>query len=136
MGANWAMRAAISARSASGLVGIGSMPRRAYSWCNSGCCNTSRIAACSRAKDRPGVPRGASPRAVGGANTASLFMYVDDARAHCARAQAAGAVITVEPKVSDYGDDYWSDLSYGAIDLEGHHWWFAERLRDPVQRAG
>ena len=87
-------------------------------------------------EDRPGVPPGKSPRAVGGANTAALFMYVDDAQAHCARARAAGARISVEPKVSDYGDDYWSDLSYGAIDLEGHHWWFAERLRDPVQRAG
>lgn len=70
-----------------------------------------------------------SPRAVGGANTQTLFMYVDDVNAHCERARKAGAVITEEPKVSDYGEDYWSDRSYGCIDVGGHHWWIAERLR-------
>ncbi|MXZ37246.1 MAG: aminotransferase [Holophagales bacterium] len=70
-----------------------------------------------------------SPRAVGGANTQSLAVYVDDADAHCERARVAGAVITMEPATQDYGEGYWVDRSYGALDLEGHHWWFLQRLR-------
>ena len=70
-----------------------------------------------------------SPRTVGGANTQSLVIYVDDADAHCERARAAGAEITVEPATQDYGEDYWVDRSYGALDPEGHHWWFLQRLR-------
>ena len=70
-----------------------------------------------------------SPLAVGGANTQSLAVYVDDADAHCERARAAGAVITVEPATQDYGEGYWADRSYEARDLEGHHWWFMQRLR-------
>ena len=70
-----------------------------------------------------------SPRAVDGANTQSLFVYVDDADAHCERARAAGAVITAEPDTQDYGEGYWADRSYQARDPEGHHWWFAHRVR-------
>ena len=70
-----------------------------------------------------------SPRTVGGANTQSLAVYVDDADAHCEQARAAGAEITVEPTTQDYGEGYWVDRSYGARDLEGHHWWFLQRLR-------
>ncbi len=70
-----------------------------------------------------------SPRTVGGANTQSLVIYVDDADAHCERARAAGAEITVEPATQDYGEGYWVDRSYGALDPEGHHWWFLQRLR-------
>ena len=70
-----------------------------------------------------------SPRALGGANTQSLAVYVDDADAHCERARAAGAEITMEPETQDYGEGYWVDRSYGALDLEGHHWWFLQRLR-------
>ena len=70
-----------------------------------------------------------SPQAVGGANTQSLCVYVDDADAHCERARAAGAVITMEPATQDYGEGYWVDRTYGARDLEGHHWWFLQRLR-------
>ena len=73
--------------------------------------------------------RHASPRGHGGLNTQSLFLYVDDLDAHCARARAAGAKIVVEPKVSDYGEEYWSDRSYQAEDPEGHLWWFSQRLR-------
>jgi uncharacterized glyoxalase superfamily protein PhnB len=69
-----------------------------------------------------------SPRSQGGGNTQALFAYVDDLEAHCARARAAGAAIATEPRTSDYGDEYWSDRSYEAVDCEGHHWWFAERL--------
>ena len=42
-----------------------------------------------------------SPKSVSGANTQNVMIYVDDAMAHCERARAAGATITVEPKVSD-----------------------------------
>ena len=70
-----------------------------------------------------------SPLAVGGANTQSLAVYVDDADAHCERARAAGAVIATEPATQDYGEGYWADRSYEARDLEGHHWWFMQRLR-------
>ena len=73
-------------------------------------------------------PQYKSPRAVGG-GTQSLMVYVDDLDAHCQRARAAGAEISTEPKVSDYGADYWSDRSYGAIDCGGHEWWFTQRLK-------
>jgi len=72
-----------------------------------------------------------SPRSIGGGNTQSLLVYVDDAEAHCARARAAGAKIVIEPMTSDYGEDYWADRIYGAEDLEGHQWWFSQRLRNP-----
>ncbi len=65
-------------------------------------------------------------------NTQDLMMYVDDVDAHCAQARAAGATIVAEPEVHDYGDDYWADRSYGALDLDGHLWWFSQRLRSPA----
>ena len=70
-----------------------------------------------------------SPRALGGANTQMLMLYVDDVEAHCAHARAHGATIHEEPGTHDYGDDYWTDRSYGAIDLGGHQWWITQRLR-------
>lgn len=75
-----------------------------------------------------------SPATIGGANTQSLMIYVDDALAHCERARGLGARILTEPKVSDYGEDYWSDRSYELADLEGHRWWICERLRSPEQK--
>lgn len=65
------------------------------------------------------------------ANTQSMMIYVDDVDAHCARARAAGARIADEPSVHDYGEDYWADRSYGAVDPEGHIWWITQRLRSP-----
>ena len=47
------------------------------------------------------------------------------------RACAAGATVVEEPAVHDYGADHWADRSYGALDPEGHLWWFTERLRNP-----
>ena len=70
-----------------------------------------------------------SPRSLNGANTQSIMFYVDDADAHCAHARSRGAQIIDEVTVHDYGADYWSDRSYGALDIEGHHWWITERLR-------
>jgi uncharacterized glyoxalase superfamily protein PhnB len=72
----------------------------------------------------------ASPRALGGKNTQSLCLFVDDVDAHCAAARAAGAEIVTEPTTKDYGDEYWSDRSYLARDREGHLWWFMQRMRE------
>ena len=62
-------------------------------------------------------------------NTQNLMIFVDDVDAHCAHARAAGARIVAEPELHDYGDDYWADRSYGAVDPEGHLWWFTQRIR-------
>jgi uncharacterized glyoxalase superfamily protein PhnB len=75
-----------------------------------------------------------SPKSLGGACTQSIMFFVDDAMAHCAHARAGGARIVEEPTTQDYGEDYWSDLSYGALDLEGHMWWITQRLRNPPAR--
>jgi len=79
--------------------------------------------------------QGHAPDMVSGGNTQNMFAYVGDIEAHCARARAAGAKVVVEPKVSDYGDAYWSDKSYECIDAGGHHWWFAQRLSDGTSYA-
>jgi len=55
--------------------------------------------------------------------TQSLYVYIDDVDAHCARAREAGAEIIEEP-----GDQPYGDRRYGARDPEGHHWYFAARL--------
>jgi uncharacterized glyoxalase superfamily protein PhnB len=81
----------------------------------------------ARAQDKGRM--GKSPKSIGGATTCGVMIYVDDAEAHCKRARAAGGTITYEPAVSDYGEDYWADKSYECVDLEGHRWWFAERMR-------
>jgi uncharacterized glyoxalase superfamily protein PhnB len=70
-----------------------------------------------------------TPKEAGGC-TQALCVYVDDVDAHCERARKAGAMIAVEPKTTDYGDGYWIDRSYEAVDPEGHHWWFMQRLED------
>lgn len=69
-----------------------------------------------------------SPKQLDGFNTQSVCVFVDDADGHCEQARRHGAVIHREPKTDDYGDDYWSDRTYGATDPEGHMWWFMQRL--------
>jgi uncharacterized glyoxalase superfamily protein PhnB len=63
-----------------------------------------------------------SPAAVGGVNTQRVHVClkkgIDE---HCARARAAGATITMEP-----ADQFYGDRTYMAVDLEGHHWTFAQ----------
>jgi uncharacterized glyoxalase superfamily protein PhnB len=54
--------------------------------------------------------------------TGSLYVYIDDVDAHCARAREAGAQILEEPADQPYGD-----RRYGVRDPEGHHWYFASR---------
>ncbi len=93
------------------------------------------ISVASGGGGKPGHGEMASPRATGGKNTQCLCVYVDDVDAHCARARAAGAKIFREPSTSDYGEEYNSDRSYGAIDPEGHHWFFMRRVRDAKKNA-
>jgi uncharacterized glyoxalase superfamily protein PhnB len=70
-----------------------------------------------------------TPRDIGGGVTQALAFFLDDVDAHHTRAVAQGAQIVRALATSDYGDDYWSDRSYGALDLEGHLWWFMQRMR-------
>jgi uncharacterized glyoxalase superfamily protein PhnB len=70
-----------------------------------------------------------SPKLLGGC-TQALCIYIDDVDTHCERARTAGATIAMEPKTTDYGDGYWVDRTYEAVDHEGHHWWFVQRLQD------
>lgn len=70
-----------------------------------------------------------SPRTVGGANTQSLFAYVDDADAHCEQARAAGA-----RHHGRAGHPGLRRRPLGGQELpgpgpRGHHWWFAHRVR-------
>ncbi len=75
-----------------------------------------------------------SPRSLDGAITQALAFHIDDVDAHHAVAVAAGAKIVRAPRTEDYGADHWSDRSYGALDPEGHLWWFMQRLRSPGER--
>lgn len=59
-----------------------------------------------------------TPRALGGF-TGSIYVYVADPDAHCARARAAGARIAIEPRDTDYGS-----REYAAYDCEDYWWSF------------
>ncbi len=72
-----------------------------------------------------------SPRSADGRNTQCLTVYVDDVDAHCAHARASGAQVFREPAAEDHGAEYAMDRTYGARDLEGHIWFFVQRVRDP-----
>ena len=82
----------------------------------------------TRSATRPEATYPRSPRQLGGSNTQTMMVYIDDADAHCAQARAAGATIVYEPTTTDYGEGYWADRSYQAKDPEGHNWWFAQRI--------
>jgi uncharacterized glyoxalase superfamily protein PhnB len=38
-------------------------------------------------------------------------------------------MVVREPETSDYGEGFWADRTYGALDPEGHLWWFMQRVR-------
>ena len=65
-----------------------------------------------------------NPKRRGGV-TQSLHVYVDDVDAHFRHAKAAGAKILAEP-----ADQFYGDRRYGVEDPEGHHWHFAQHVRD------
>ena len=60
-----------------------------------------------------------------GVSTGSLYVHVPDVDAHHARAREAGATMLEEPHDEQYGD-----RRYGAEDPEGHHWYFAQRIKE------
>jgi uncharacterized glyoxalase superfamily protein PhnB len=67
----------------------------------------------------------ASPANLGGKNTQSVHVQLRDGiDEHCARARAAGAVITREPE-----DQFYGDRVYAARDPEGHVWSFGQTVR-------
>jgi uncharacterized glyoxalase superfamily protein PhnB len=86
-------------------------------------------------RSRPEATHQRSPASLGGMNTQSIMLFVDNADEHCAHAREHGATVSYEPKTSDYGEEYWSDRSYEAVDLEGHRWWFVQRLRSPAPKS-
>ncbi len=65
-----------------------------------------------------------NPKRLGQA-TQSLYVYVDDVDKHFRSAKEAGAKILEEP-----ADQFYGDRRYGVEDVEGHHWYFARRVRD------
>ena len=60
-----------------------------------------------------------------GQPTQSLYIYVDDVDKHFQRARESGATILEEPE-----DQFYGDRRYAAEDPEGHHWFFAQHVRD------
>jgi PhnB protein len=60
-----------------------------------------------------------------GSVTQNNYVYVDDVDKHFERAKRAGAKILAEP-----ADQFYGDRRYGAEDVEGHHWYFAQHVRD------
>jgi uncharacterized glyoxalase superfamily protein PhnB len=60
-----------------------------------------------------------------GQETVGIYVLVDDVDRHYEQARAAGAEILAEPEDQEYGD-----RRYTAADPEGHHWFFAQPIRD------
>ena len=69
-------------------------------------------------------PQYQNPKRVGQV-TQNLYVYVDDVDKHFEKAKKEGATILEEPK-----DQFYGDRRYGAVDPEGHHWYFAQHVRD------
>jgi uncharacterized glyoxalase superfamily protein PhnB len=59
------------------------------------------------------------PGAIGGRETQSACVIVQDADAHYAQAKASGAQIVIDIADQDYGG-----RGYACRDLEDHLWWF------------
>jgi uncharacterized glyoxalase superfamily protein PhnB len=70
------------------------------------------------------------PRAIGHV-TQNIYVDVDDVDKHYARAVKAGANVIEEPK-----DTFYGARRYGAEDLEGHRWYFAQDLSATRKRPG
>jgi uncharacterized glyoxalase superfamily protein PhnB len=65
------------------------------------------------------------PVARGGRPPQSPVVFVTDVDAHFERARRAGAKIIAAPADSLFGE-----RQYGAEDVEGHHWYFSQHVRD------
>jgi uncharacterized glyoxalase superfamily protein PhnB len=57
-----------------------------------------------------------------GQTTQNLYVYVVDLDRHFEHAKREGAQVLSEIEQTSYGD-----RRYGSADLEGHHWYFAEK---------
>lgn len=67
-----------------------------------------------------------SPLSAEGKNTQRIHVRIDRGiDEHCERARRAGATIAMEP-----ADQFYGDRTYMAVDLEGHHWTFAQPVKD------
>ena len=60
-----------------------------------------------------------------GHTTQNLYVYVDDLQKHFENTKLQGANVLSELEETFYGD-----RRYGVEDLEGHQWYFAEKVRD------
>ncbi len=66
-----------------------------------------------------------SPESIGGSNTQRVHVRLSSGiDEHCERARQAGARIVGGPS-----DQFYGDRTYGAVDLEGHHWTFSQAVR-------
>jgi uncharacterized glyoxalase superfamily protein PhnB len=66
-----------------------------------------------------------SPASIGGSNTQRIHVRLERGiDEHCARARKNGAKIAMSP-----ADQFYGDRTYMAVDLEGHHWTFAQSIR-------
>ena len=61
--------------------------------------------------------------------TQNLYVNVDDLDKHFERAKKAGATILEQPQNTPYGH-----RRYGAADLEGHHWYFAQEIKTSAKK--
>jgi PhnB protein len=67
-------------------------------------------------------PKYKNPKRLGQA-TQSLYIVVNDVDKHFARAKKAGATVLQEPE-----DMFYGHRRYGAVDPEGHEWYFAQDI--------
>ena len=65
-----------------------------------------------------------SPKDLPGVNQ-ELYIYVDDVQRHYEHAREVGARIIMQPETM-----FWGDRIYATLDLEGHHWTFAQHVED------
>lgn len=68
-------------------------------------------------------PKYRNPKRLG-QTTQSLYVNVDDVDKHYKRAKRAGATIIEEPQ-----DTFYGARRYGAVDPEGHEWYFATEIK-------
>ena len=66
-----------------------------------------------------------SPASMGGNNSQQTYIYVGDVDSHFERANEQSAQIISQPE-----EQFNGDKTYQTVDLDGHRWIFAEKIRD------
>lgn len=74
-------------------------------------------------------PKYKNPKRLGH-ETQCLHVRVNNVDEHFERARKAGATIIAAPE-----DKFYGQRTYGAADLEGHHWYFAQDVRKRPRRG-